>query len=107
MIVNAELIGVDKKGKKETVQMGAGTYFEAERVEALRGKGYDGYADIHLSNGVIIQGVGLDLFENHGTPQVEVFVGEELDNGQPEVSGIDEEEFFGEETDKGSEESDE
>lgn len=106
MIANAELIGVDGSGKKITIQMGSGDYFEAKKVEALRGTGYDGYADIHLANGVIIQGVGLNLFENHGTPQEEVFVDEELDNGQSEVSGVDGEELSEDSSEEDGDESD-
>lgn len=94
IIVNAELIGQDKQGREHVVKMGAGDFFEATKVEVLKGKGYDGYADIHLLNGLVIQGVGLDLFENHGTPQEEVIIDEsETTNGPTEVSTTDGEEL--------------
>lgn len=92
MIQNAELIGTDKAGNEHVVKMGAGDFFEAIKVEVLKGRGYDGFGDIHLLNGLIIQGVPLEIFENHGTPQEELFVGDcdhEDTNGPKEISAVD------------------
>lgn len=103
MIANAELIGQDQQGKEHVVKMGAGNFFEATRVDNLRGKGYDGYVDIHLLNGLIIQGVEKAIFENHGTPEFEVKIGvEEQDNGPEEVSTVVGEELSEETREEGS-----
>ena len=70
-LVNAELIAT-VPGKEDGVimQIGAQTWFEANKV--IKYKDDDELlADIHLSNGNILEGVawGPKYFENHGVPE--------------------------------------
>lgn len=72
-LVNAELIAEDKNGKEKTVQIGAGTNFEAKSVEVFD-EDNETFADITLLDGSKIFGVvwNKHTFENHGVHETRI-----------------------------------
>jgi hypothetical protein len=72
-LVNAELTVEDKDGNEFPMQIGSGTYFEANKVSVYEYEG-ETLADIELMDGNYLNGVTWNskLFENHGVPEFKV-----------------------------------